>query len=101
MKVFKVSMLLASLLFSSSQSFVSVHKVSYSLSLCYQVDTDALTCRSKAMCNSKEVNCICGQSPILIMIMYGNLVGFCGQHLPEMNFNLGYVLKEVGYDYER
>ena len=98
MKSFKLGMALSSLLFNTMTPEIHKHKVSFMLSLCYEIDTVELTCKSIALYNSNNLYCVCGKDPLLIMIMYGNIQGYCADHIPEMNAGLGYALQEVSHE---
>ena len=62
-------------------------KFNYSMSLYYETNLMTHTTKSLAFVNNKHLTCLCGKDPVLIMIVYGHVQGFCFDHLPPMGFS--------------
>lgn len=62
-------------------------KYTYTMSLYYETNMLTDQVRSAAFINGKRLTCICGNDPMLIMIVYGHVQGFCFIHIPEIDIN--------------
>lgn len=68
-------------------------KFNYTMSLYYETNLITDKCRSIAFINGKQLTCVCGGEPILIMIVYGHVQGFCVNHIPYVDSNTGHDCK--------
>lgn len=85
-----------------------VSKYSYNIRLRYESDLSNMQCSHSACVNGKKLTCRCGDDPIMIMIIYGHIQGFCFQHIPRLDtdIDLDNVFEDSdcvcqGYDYEQ
>lgn len=87
---------LLSLLFAlplMGKSGVTQAKYSYTMSLYYETNLNTNSCRASAYVNGKALRCHCGDDPIVIMIVYGHVQGFCFYHLPQIDIDMHYEFK--------
>lgn len=81
-------------IFLGSKDGIIKAKYSYSINLMYESNLITHKSRSLAIINGKRLTCICGEDPILIMIIYGHVQGFCFVHLPYIDVNCGNDCRE-------
>jgi len=75
--------LIASLLKCDSGVIKSAYK--YNLWLSYESNFNTFECNTVALLDGKRISCICGADPMIIMIVYGHVQGFCLEHMPRID----------------
>lgn len=59
------------------------------MSLFYESNLKSNTCKSAAYINGRCITCGCGGDPVVIMIVYGHVQGFCLDHIPSIENDCG------------
>lgn len=75
--------MLSSFASSEDGAFESTYK--YNLKLTYKSNLNTFEYSHSAMINGKKLTCMCGKDPMLIMIVYGHVQGFCFEHMPQID----------------
>ena len=96
-----VKRLLLSLLsisyFSCPKDGVIRNRYNYSVVLFYESNLLNNTCSQSVIVNGKQLRCVCGGDPMVIIILYGNIQAYCIKH---MNY-LATGSNLMGYNYEQ
>lgn len=57
----------------------------YNIDMRYEINMNTMDTRKTVRVDGKRLTCICGEDPMLIMIVYGHLQCFCFEHMPHVD----------------